>query len=223
MLVQVLPTGAGRGDDLTGLRLPIAHQRLARGVRKVRIVDLAERQLAGEERIQLIEELQLVLERELDVDALDRIRVIAHAIERNHDVLVDLEGVRMPRDRRRTRAIQPELLSCIGADRDEALARTTVRDAHDFGRGARDCVVVLADDVAEQHHLRQVAALRFRRVADRAQVTFVQMLETGELHTGRARLVLEISLDLDDRRDRMPRMTEEFEAHRSNVLRHLVQ
>ena len=167
---------------------PAAGDRRAAPARRalhVRIVDLAQLQLAGEVRLQLVQHLQLVLERQLDVDALDRVGVVAHAIERNHDVFVDLERVRVTRNRRGARAIQPELLARVGVDGDEAFAGAAVGDAHDFGRRARDCVFVVADDVAEQHHLRQRAALGLRRVADGAQVALVEMLETGELHAAR--------------------------------------
>ena len=195
----------------------------ARAALELRIVDLAELQLAGEVRLQLVEQLQLVPERQLDVDALDRVRVVAHALERDHDVFVDLERVRVLRDRRRARAIEPELLARIGVDGDEALARATVGDAHDFRGRARHRGFVVADDVAEQHHLRQRAALRFGRVADRAQVALVEVLETGELHAARRASFVEERLDLDDRRNRMARVAEELQAHRADVLRHAMQ
>ena len=43
--------------------------------------------------------------------------------------------------------------------------------------------VRIADDIADQHHLRQRAALGLGRIADRAQVTFVEMFQAGELQT----------------------------------------
>ena len=210
-------------SDLLRLRLAIAKQLLRVKLSSSEIVDLAELQLAVEVRLELREQLQLVLERELDVDALDRVGVVAHAIERDHDVFVDLERVRVPRDRGRARAIEPEFLARIGIDGDEAFAGAAVRYAHDFGRRAPDRRFVVADDVAEQHHLRQRAALRFRRIADRAQIALVEVLEARELHASRARLVVEECLDLDDRWNRVTRVTEELEAHRADVLRHAMQ
>ncbi len=65
-------------------------------------------------------------------------------------------------------------------DGDEAFAAARVGDAHHFRGGVRDGVVVVADDVAEQHHLRQAAALGLGRVADRVQIALVEMLEAGE-------------------------------------------
>ena len=49
-----------------------------------------------------------------------------------------------------------------------------------------DRVVVVADDVAEQHHLRPAVALRLGRVADRLHVALVEVLEAGEDRAVRA-------------------------------------
>ena len=59
---------------------------------------------------------------QLDVDALDAVGVLAHARQRDHHVLVDLEGVGVLADRRGALAVEPELLARLGADGDEALA-----------------------------------------------------------------------------------------------------
>src|SRR5690606_21350903 len=96
----------------------------------------AERQLAREIRLELTEQLQLVAERQLDVDAFDGVGVLAHAIERDHHVLVDLESVGVPRDRSGAGAIGPEYPARIGIDGDETLARAAVGDAHHFGSDA---------------------------------------------------------------------------------------
>ena len=132
MFKQISPALLSRRNDLLRLSLPISEQLLRRPRLEFGIVELADRQRTVEVRPELLEHLQLVLERQLDVDALDRIRVVAHAIERNDDVFVDLERVRVFRDRGRARAIEPEFLARIGVDGDEALARPAVRDAYDF-------------------------------------------------------------------------------------------
>ncbi len=119
MLAQISPTSASLGQDLLRLWLAIAQR-------------LLQLQVAGEVLLQLVHQPQLVLERQLDVDALDRIGVVAHALERDHDVFVDLEGVRVPRNRSGARAVQPELLARVRVDGDEPLAGTAVGDAHDF-------------------------------------------------------------------------------------------
>ena len=95
--------------------------------------------------------------------------------------------------------------------------------AHDFGSRARDRILVVADDVAEQHHLRQRAALGLGRVADRAQIALVEVFQARELRAVGAGARVEEALDLDDRRNRVARVTEEFEAHGADVLRHPVQ
>ena len=64
----------------------------------------------------------LLRRRQLDVDALDAVGVLAHARQRDHHVLVDLEGVGVLGDRRGALAVEPELLARLGADGDEAFA-----------------------------------------------------------------------------------------------------
>ncbi len=99
-----------------------------------------------------------------------------------HHVLVDLEGVGVAGDRGGAGAVEPELAPRFGADRDEALAAARIGDAHDLGGGRGHRGLVVADDVAEQRHLRQRAALGLGGVADRAQVALVQVLEAREPH-----------------------------------------
>ena len=48
----------------------------------------------------------------------DATAVVGQAVERYHHVLVDLEGVGVCRDRRSARAVQPEALARLGADRE---------------------------------------------------------------------------------------------------------
>ena len=101
--------------------------------------------------------------------------------------------------------------------------RAAVGEAHDLAGGARDRVGVVAGDVAEQHHLRQAAALALGGVADRLQVAVVEVLEAGQDRAGRAFAVGEHEvLDVDDRRHRVLGVAEELEAHRARVRRHLV-
>jgi alanine dehydrogenase len=110
----------------------------------------------------------------------------------------------------------------------KAFAHAGVRDAHHFRGRLRHRVLVVADDVAEQRHLGQRAALRFGGVADRAQVALVQVLQAGQAQAFEFRLAVlrqavEVILDLDDRRDRIARLAEEFQRHGARELRHLVQ
>ncbi len=116
--------------------------------------------------------------------------------------------------------IEPELLARVGADRNKALAAPSVGHSDDFGRRARDRRVIIADDVADQHHLGQAAALRFGRVAHRAQIAVVEMFEPRQ--GGAARTPRKVVGDVDDRRDRFARLPEKFQAHGANVGRHLV-
>ena len=123
-------------------------------------------------------------------------------------------------DGRRLRAITPERLARLGARRSEPFAVPQVRQSHDVGGAARDGRFVVAHDVADQHHLGQRAALRLGRVAHGLQVPLVEVLESGELHAGRATLPQQFVADLDDRRDRVARLAEELEADRADMRRH---
>ena len=105
--------------------------------------------------VQRVDKFELVRDRQLDVDALDAVASIRPGGQRNHDVFVDLEGVGVPGDRGGARAIQPEFLARLGADGDEALAARARWPGAPPRRRPRDGVLVVADDVADQHHLRQ--------------------------------------------------------------------
>ena len=139
-----------------------------------------QRQVALQEFGQRVAQRELVGDRQLDVDAVDAVAVVAHARQRNHHVLVDLEGVGVARDRRGAGAVEPELLARLGADGDEALAAARVGDLHHFRGRAHHRALVGADDVADQHHLRPAVALGFRRVADGPDVALVEVFEAGE-------------------------------------------
>ncbi|MNS67833.1 hypothetical protein D3C72_1010950 [compost metagenome] len=151
------------------------------------------------------------------------IRVFAHARQRNHDVFVDLEGVGVARDRGGARAVQPELLARLGADGHKAFAMARVGQAHDFAGGGGHRVIVVTDDVANQDHLGQHAALALGGVADRAQIAFVQVLQAGQDGAARLAFAVQVALDLDNRRDGVARLPEEFHTDRARVARHAVQ
>ena len=144
-------------------------------------------------------------------------------VQRDHHVFVDLEGVGVLGDRGGAGAVEPEFLARLRADRDEAFADARVGHAHHFRGGLRHRVFIVADDVAEQHHLRQHAALGLGGVADRAQVALVQVFQAGQDRAALAGLGFEVILDLDDRRHRLARLAEEFQADGARELRHLVQ
>jgi hypothetical protein len=75
-----------------------------------------------EEGFQPVGQLELVAQAQLDVDALDAQGVLAHARQRDHHVLVHLEGVGVAGDGRGALAVEPELLARVGADGHEAFA-----------------------------------------------------------------------------------------------------
>ena len=118
----VLPQAAHLAQQLQRLLHPVLEQFGRCDV--ARIVALAERQPAFEEEgLERIDQRQLVAQAELDVQALDAIGVLTHARQRDHHVLVDLEGIGVAADGRGALAVEPELLARVRTDRDEALAR----------------------------------------------------------------------------------------------------
>jgi hypothetical protein len=106
--------------------------------------------------------------------------VLAHARQRDHHVLVDLEGVGVAAMAAvRLRSSQNFLrASALTATKPSPLR--AVGDAHHLAGGARHGGLVVADDVAHQHHLGQAAALALGGVAHRLQVAVVQVLQAGQ-------------------------------------------
>ena len=144
----------------------------------------------------------LLRERQLDVDALDAVGVVAEARQRDDDVLVDLERVGVLGDRRGARAVEPELLARLGATRRRSLRRRA------RWRCARPRDAARATASSSSPTMSPTSTifgrpwrLRLGRVADRLHVALVEVLEAGE-HRAAARLRVEIVLDLDDRRHR---------------------
>ena len=221
---QPLPARAHRGDGFQR-RLPaVAEQH---GVVEVGVA-LLQRQIVGlalQKGGECVAQRQLVLDRQFDVDALDAVAIVAHARQRDDDVLVELEGVGVAGDGGGARAVEPEFLARVGIHCDEALGRAKVAHAHDLRSGGHHRRFVMTDDVAEQDHLGTPVSLGLGRIADRPHVAFVEVFEAGELHArrvaGAARL--EVVGDLDDRRHRFAHLAEEFETDGARYRWHGVQ
>jgi hypothetical protein len=218
---QALPARAHLGNGRLRLVAAVTDQL---GLVQTRIAHV-QRQFAGDEFGQRVAQLKLVADRQLDVEPLDAFAVIAHAWQRDDDVLIDLEGVGMPRDRRGTRAVEPEALACLGADGDEALAAAGIGHAHDVRGGAHYRRIVSADYVADQHHLGPAVAFCLGGVADGFHIALVEVFQAGELHAGgqpgAARF--EVVGDLDDAGYGFAHPAEELEADGARHRRHLVQ
>ena len=216
------PARAGGGEHRERLLGPVSEHVLVRQPVDFRIARLAHtrrvRKVIGER----VRERDLVRERALDVDPFDGVRVLAEALERDHDVLVHLERVGVACDGRGARAVAPECLARLVASRYEALAGTRIRDPDDLGCRAGDRRLVVARHVAQEHHLRQCSTARLRRVADGLEVSLVEVLEAGEAHAG-GRLRADVIADLDDGGDGVACLAEELEADRADVTGHPVQ
>jgi hypothetical protein len=87
-------------------------------------------------------------------------------------------------------------------------------------------VFVVADEVADQYHLRPPVALGLGRVADRLDVALVEMLEAGELNARRvagSTARLEVVGDLNNGRHRFAHLAEKLQTDGARDRRHLVQ
>ncbi len=83
---------------------------------------------------------------------------------------------------------------------------------------------VLADDVADQNHLRQSTALGFGAVTDGAQVALIEVFQARKYRAiGFCGARVQVPLDLDDAGNGIASLAEEFQAHRTRVLGHAVQ
>ena len=188
------------------------------------IFTLADRQIAlCKKHLQFIDQLQLVLDRQFDVDALDTVGVLAHAVQRNDDVFIDLEGVGVLGNGGGTGAIEPEFLACFRADGNETFADPGIGDADHFRGRLGNSNLIIPDNVAEQCHLRQYAALGLGGITDCAQIALVEVFQAGQDGAALQCLGIQVILDLDDRWNRIARLAKEFQADGAGELRHLVQ
>ena len=215
------PQTAHLGDQGQGLRHAVFQQFGRRNLTGV--VVLANRQMAaGKEIFEFVAQRNLVAQAQLNVDALNAVGVFGHARQRDHHVFVDLEGVGVLADGRRTLAIKPELLARIGADGDKAFAAARVGDAHHFRGGARHGVGVITGNVAKQHHLGQAAAFGFGGVTNGPQIAVIQMLQPRQQHATALGLGKHEVLDFHNAGNGVARMAEEFQANRSHMAGHAV-
>ena len=84
-----------------------------------------------EKRFQRVQQFELVGDGQLDVDALHAVGIIRQPVQRNHHVLVDLEGVGMGGDGGGAGAVEPEFLARFGRHGDEAFTAAGIGQLHD--------------------------------------------------------------------------------------------
>ena len=189
------------------------------------IVALAQWQVGVlEEMAQLVAELELVAQRQLDIDALDAVGVLGHARQRNHHVFIDLEGVGMARNGCRALAVQPELLASFRTDGNKTFAVARIGNAHHFTGHAGHFVGIVAGDIAQQHHLGQmaVALLALGRVTHGLEVAVVQVFKTGQQHARALLLGEHEVLDLDNGGHGILGVAKELHAHGARMRGHTV-
>jgi hypothetical protein len=136
-MAKVLPPRANARDELAGV-VDLRGELLGRRARVVARSPRGQELRSAHERCERVGKLELVRERKLDVELLDAVAVVTEPLERDDDVLVDLERVRVPGDRRGARAIQPELLARFRGNRDEPFRTARVGDTDHFRRGLGD-------------------------------------------------------------------------------------
>ena len=192
----------------------------------VGIVCFAQRQIALlKKSLQCIAQRQLVAQTQLNVDALDAIGVLGHAGQRNHHILIHLEGVGVLADGRCALAIQPEFFAGLGADGHKAFATAAVGNAHHLAGGTGHGIGIVAHDVPHQHHFGHAGrgdALALGGIAHRLQVAVVQMLQTRQQHAGAFGLGKHEVFDFDNAGHSIAGIAKKLQTHRAGVCRHAV-
>ena len=89
-------------------------------------------QIAFEVTGEGIEQFEFVFAGQLNVDAFNRIGVLAHAWQWNHHVFIDFKRIGVSRDGRCAGAVEPEFLACFFGHCNKTFACARVRHAHDF-------------------------------------------------------------------------------------------
>ena len=145
----VVPTRTHVGNHRTRIQCAIADDFEFALIVRAAIVIFHDGQITRKVLIQRVQKFELVFCRQFNIDALNRISVLAHARQRNHHVFVDFKRIGVARNRRRACAIEPEFFARFRTDRDKTLARSAAGQAHDFGRGLCHGVFVIAHNVTE--------------------------------------------------------------------------
>ena len=184
------------------------------------VVVFQQRQRCGEEFGQRVGELQFVCQRQFDVDAFDAVGVVAQTRQRNHHVLIDLEGIGVRGDGGGAGAVEPEFLACFGVHRDETFAATQVGQLHDARGGFAGGNFVVRHHVDQQHHVRPGVLRRLGGVAHGLHIARVEVFQAGEQHVG---MSVAVVLDFNDRWRGFARRAEEFQADGATVCRQAMQ
>ena len=168
----------------------------------------------------------LLRDRQLDVDALDAVGVVAEARQRDHHVLVDLERVGVPGDGRGARAVEPEL-ACAPRPTPRRSPRRRAR-----WRCARPPRRPAPPRLRRRRRCRRAAPSSAGRGAwpwwrsrppsrsARRGARGPRAARAAPPCFGRR---VEVVLDLDDGRRGIAHLAEELEAHRADRRRHPVQ
>ena len=180
-----------------------------------------------EERIQLSAQTQFIVQAQLDVDAVNAIGVFGHAVQGNHHVFIDFEGVGVPRNGRCTLAVEPKFFARIGVDCNKAFTATRVGNAHHFRGGFSHGVGVVSRNVANEHHFGQTTAFALGGVTHSPQVTVVQVLQTRQQHLGlitrRFGQRKHVVFDFHNAGHSVSWMPKKLQAHGAGVGGHAVQ
>ena len=124
-----------------------------------------------------------------------------------------------------TRTIQPEILALFRADGNEAFGSAQVTHAHHIGGSLHDGLLVVADQITNQHHLRATMALGLGGITHGLEVALVQMLQTGQqdAEVATAAIGFEVVGNFDNGRHGFADLAEELQTNGARVRRHFVQ
>ena len=124
-----------------------------------------------------------------------------------------------------TRTIQPESLPGFRTDRDKTFGITRITQTHDFGSGQSHLLVVITNNIPDQHHFWPTVILGFAGITDGFDIAFIKMLKTGQHdpHLATFRQSRQIIPNLYNARHCFPNLTVKFQTEGTGKSRHLVQ
>ena len=135
------------------------------------------------------------MQRQLDIDTLHAIAIVAHARQRNHHVFIQFEGVGMFGNRGGACTIQPEFFACFGRNSNKTFATAQIGQPDNFRCGLGDRIFIITHHVGQQYHFWSCCPFGFGRVAHGFEIAVIQVFKSGQY---RMRMRIDVVLDLDN-------------------------
>ncbi len=142
-------------------------------------------------------------------------------IKWNNNVFVDFEGVGMPSNGGRARAIGPEGFASLGRYCNKALPRALVGKPNNLGGRSGHRIVRFPNNVTDKHHFWKSTTLTLGAVTHSAQIALIEMLKTRQ--NCPIGPLIKVGLDVNNGRNRLLGVTKILKAYRACARRHAMQ